>query len=98
MAVFSNGTRQARRPPSLVIVCALTEVPAKVCATGRSCWEKINFLPHILAYIANEQITCRSIKRKSPWVPQTIGPDFIPKGIVGGNSIGLGRVNVQAKD
>ena len=63
MTIFRHRFGQIRRGAAVVIMRALTQVPAKICAPRGTFGKVIDLLPGVLTDIADLQIACGLIKR-----------------------------------
>jgi hypothetical protein len=83
---------------------ALENGPAEVCAFRFRQCDDVDLLPGVLPDVSDVQLTRGAIEAEAPRVAQTEGPDFLTglghanKRIVGGNRIGCGVLDVEAKE
>src|SRR5215470_3676357 len=76
--VLDDGQREPRLAAArgLEAVQSFHHVPPVVHPAGAARGEDIDFLPEILADIADVEIPGRAIERKAPRVPQPVEPDL----------------------
>ena len=80
MTIFGDGEEADAWVGGFVFdgegVAPAHELPSVVFAAFAFGRLEIDFLPVILADIGDEEVTCFTIKRESPWVADAVGPDF----------------------
>ena len=109
MVVFGNW----QNLPALIAATGRVEAqaafhyPPAIVLTARTAGRlNINFFPGRLPYVSDVKIMGQTVKGESPWISETIGPNFLSDVRIGAGKKRIGRwdpirrtgIHIQAQD